>query len=273
MRGEFLNLAGARVYYYAAGTRGAGDPVVLIHGLPTSGHLWSEVVPLLPSGHRILVLDLLGYGRSDPPAGHELSIEAHAGRVLSMLDMLGVARACVVGHDLGGGVAQCLALQQPHRVSYLCLVDTVPLDRPPRRSIRFAGVPAPILRHLPAPLLLAIVRRDLLRGYNDRDRGRRSLDLYLRPFATPAGRDALVQHLRSVDDRRPVDVAQRLRGIDAPTAIVWGARDPFMPAHTGERLRRAIPGSRLFIARGVRHFVPEEAPHVVAEAVRELLAG
>src|ERR671917_498738 len=59
--------ASARVYYYAAGTRGTGEPLVFIHGFPTSSHLWRDVVPLLPDGHRAIVIDLLGYGRSDRP--------------------------------------------------------------------------------------------------------------------------------------------------------------------------------------------------------------
>ena len=73
MRGEFVDVGGARLYYYAAGSRGAGEPIVLIHGFPTSSHLWRDVVPLLPTGRRVVVLDLLGYGRSDPPMERDLS--------------------------------------------------------------------------------------------------------------------------------------------------------------------------------------------------------
>ena len=78
MRGEFVDVGGARIYYYATGTRGAGEPVVLIHGFPTSSHLWRDVAPLIPEGHRVVVIDLLGYGRSDPPNGRDLSIKGHA---------------------------------------------------------------------------------------------------------------------------------------------------------------------------------------------------
>jgi pimeloyl-ACP methyl ester carboxylesterase len=60
MRGEFVDVGGARMYYYAAGTRGSGEPVLFIHVFPSSGHLWNYVVPLLPSGHGALVLDLIG---------------------------------------------------------------------------------------------------------------------------------------------------------------------------------------------------------------------
>jgi pimeloyl-ACP methyl ester carboxylesterase len=95
VRGEFLDLGGVRLYYYAAGSRGAGEPIVLVHGFPTSGHLWSDVVPLLPEGHRVVVLDLLGFGRSDPPRGHAVDIRAHAERLVAVLDHLGINYACV----------------------------------------------------------------------------------------------------------------------------------------------------------------------------------
>src|SRR5689334_22854738 len=111
MRGEFVDLGGARLYYYAAGTRGAGEPIVFLHGFPTSSHLWSDVVPLVPAGHRVVVLDLLGYGRSDRPLGRPVSIRAHAERVVELLDILGISYACFVGHDVGGGIAQWLAVR------------------------------------------------------------------------------------------------------------------------------------------------------------------
>ena len=116
MRGEFLDLSGARIYYYAAGTRGAGNPVVLIHGFPTSSHLWNDVVPLMPAGHRIVVVDLLGYGRSDRPHGRGVDVAAHAERIAALLDELHIDRACVVGHGMGGGVAQWLAVRHASRV-------------------------------------------------------------------------------------------------------------------------------------------------------------
>src|SRR4051812_26594452 len=103
MRGEFIDLSRARVYYYAARTRGTGVPVVFLHGFPTSSHLWNGVVPFMPVGHRLVVLDLLGYGRSDRPLHHPVDIRAHAERVVLLLDELRVRRACLVGHGLGGG--------------------------------------------------------------------------------------------------------------------------------------------------------------------------
>jgi pimeloyl-ACP methyl ester carboxylesterase len=270
MRGEFVDLSGARIYYYAAGTRGAGNPVVLIHGFPTSSHLWSDVVPLMPAGHRIVVLDLLGYGRSDRPLGRPVDVPAHAARVVGLLDELHIDRACIVGHGMGGGIAQWLALKNPERVSHLALINSVALDGHESIHSGVTRAAMPLMRFLPPAALMSVARRDLLRGYEDSNRAIRSVELYLRPFAGTDGRNALVAHLRS--GRLPTHEL-RLSDIRVPTALVWGENDRALPLSLGSRMRDAIPGARLDVVAGVRHFTPEEAPREVADAVQELLSS
>lgn len=271
MRGEFVDLSGARLYYYAAGTRGAGEPIVLLHGFPTSGHLWADVVPLLPAGHRVVVVDLLGYGRSDPPRAASLGIGDHAGRIVELFDVLGIANACVVGHDVGGGVAQWLALHYAERVSRLCLIDSVAFAAWPKRDVRLARAMLPLTRHVPSAWLLSTLRSDLLRGYLDRERGARSVEQYVRPFASVEGRDAFMRHLLALDSRDTAAVGARLQEVVAPTAVVWGQYDPFLPVSLGRRLHQAIPGSTFDVLPGVRHFTPEEAPGKVADVLTNLL--
>lgn len=269
MRGEFVDLDGARVYYYAAGTRGAGDPVILIHGFPTSSHLWSDVVPLMPPGHRIVVLDLLGFGRSDRPQGRAVDVAAHAHRLVALLDELHIERACVVGHGMGGGVAQALAARHGERVSHICLVDSVALDGRESLHAGITRAAMPVAQLLPFAALNALLRRDLLRGYDDPARGTHSVDLYLRPFASSDGRDALVAALRAGKKPTGVDA----RGIKAPTSIVWGENDRAIPLSVGIRLRDAIPGARLTVIPGAKHFTPEERPREIADAIAALLHG
>lgn len=271
MRGEFLDLDGVRLYYYAAGTRGAGEPIVLIHGFPTSGHLWSDVVPQLPTGHRVVVLDLLGFGRSDPPRGHAVDIRSHTERLIAVLDHLGINYACVVGHDIGGGIAQWAAVRFPQRVSRLALVSSVAFDGWPSREVKLARAMLPLTRHLPPSWILSVVRTDLQRGYTDHERGAHEIDLYLRPFADAGGRDALVEHLAALDCRDTAALAPRLKDIVCPATIVWGADDPFLPRTLGTRLAGAIPGATIEIVPGARHFLPEENPGAVVASIRALL--
>jgi len=271
MRGEFLDLNGVRLYYYAAGSRGAGEPIVLLHGFPTSGHLWSDVVPLLPSGHRVVVLDLLGFGRSDPAVRGRVDLRSHGDRLVAVLDHLGINYACVVGHNIGGGIAQSVAVRHPHRVSRLCLVDSVAFDAWPTRAVKLARAMLPLTRHLPPAWIHSMVRADLLRGYLDHEKGSHDIDLYLRPFLEEEGRDALMTHLLALDPSETQAIAPQLKDVVCPTAIVWGERDPFLTAALGERLRAAIPRSTLEIVPDARHFLPHESSHAVANVIGHLL--
>jgi len=273
MRGEFVDVRGVRLYYYAAGTRGAGEPIVLVHGFPGSSHLWHRVVPLLPAGHRAVVLDLLGAGRSDPansPA--DLTAVAHVERLHAFFDELGIAAACVVGHGAGGAVAQALALTAPARVSRLVLVSSVAFDGRPAFRLATWLSGAPGTGALGAAPLAFLVRAAALDGYRGRTDGRRSLHLYLRPF-TGRGRVAsLAAQLRALNDSSVPACAARLGELRCPTAIVWGARDPILPVALAERLRAAIQGASLHVIADGRHYVPEEEPEEVARAVRAVLA-
>ncbi len=271
MRGEFLDVGGARLYYYAAGTRGGGEPLVLIHGFPTASHLWQELVPLLPEGRRVVVFDLLGYGRSDPPGNLPLDIKAHADRLLVLLDLLGINRACLIGHDVGGGIAQAVAVRAPHRVSHLCLISSVGFDDWPSREVKMARATLPLTRHLPATWLLSVLKTDLARGYVDPDLAARSIDRYVRSFSTPAGRDLLVAHLEALQPADTLEIGARLGAVPAPTAIIHGAHDPFLSIAAARRLHHAIRGSTLEIIESGRHFLPEESPDRLTELIAELL--
>jgi len=256
MRGEFVDVAGARLYYYAAGTRGAGEPIVLIHGCLTSSHLWSCVVPCLPDGHRTVVVDLLGHGRSDPPSGQPLTAHAHAKRLVRLLDALGIERACLVGHGFGATIAR---MAPQDRVSHLALLNAVPQDR---------GLPVPLrgARYLPGALLMHLVRARIASGYVDAGRAYRSLDHYMRPFMAPGGHAVIAAQLAAVaSDSHVVDNPV------APTAIIAGESDPFVAVHDAETLQASIPGATLDVLSDA-HYAPEESPERVARVITDLLA-
>jgi pimeloyl-ACP methyl ester carboxylesterase len=225
----------------------------------------------MPAGHRLVVLDLLGYGRSDPPNGRPLTLRAHAGRVVALMDALGITRACVVGHELGGGVAQAMALDAPARVSRLALADSVAFSGWPSRDVRFARALLRLTRRVAPGWLLGVLRADLERGYEDSTRAVHSIDRFIRPFATEEGREAFMQHLRALDAGETRALAERLGEIAIPTSVIWGANDSFLPVRLGRRLAAAIPGATLTIVPGARHFLPEDAPRPLADAIATLL--
>jgi len=273
MRGEFIDVAGARLYYYAAGTRGSAgrDPILLLHGVPASGHLWSDVVPLLPDGYRVIVLDLLGCGRSDQPRAASFGIPAHAERVTAVLDVLKVERACVVGHGVGAGIAQWIAVHHPARVSRLGLVNPVGLSDWPDVRLRALRACLPLLRALPPRMVCEAAERRLLAGHADAERGARSVTRYMRAYTGTAGRDALLHHLRDLSAADTAALVPALPRVTVPTAVLHGQQDPFCPLERARTLAYAIRNASLDTIEDAGHYLPDEAPVRVADAIARLL--
>lgn len=271
MRGEFVDVGGSRLYYYAAGTRGAGEPVLLIHGFPMASRLWSEFVPEFAAGHRLIIVDLPGFGRSDPPSAARRGCGAQAAAVAALLDDLQVERAFIVGHGLGGGVAQAFAVQWPARVAGLALVSSAGFGVKPRAMARFARALGPLAKHTPPALLSGLVHGSLRRGFADAERSHLALDSCLRSFAGVAGRDALAGHLSTLRHCDTASWSPRLRELDLPSTVVWGADDPFYPLSLGQRLHEALKGSTFTVIPGAAHFVPEDSPDALRRALEPLL--
>jgi pimeloyl-ACP methyl ester carboxylesterase len=169
-------------------------------------------------------------------------------------------------------VAQALAIHAPARVTRLALVDSVAFTGWPSRDVRLARAMLRLTGRVPPRWVLAVLRADLERGYADPSRAVHSIDRFIRPFTSDDGRATFMEHLRALDARETRTLAQRLGEIAAPTAIVWGAHDPFVRLKVGKRLAGAVPNATLHVIPGVRHFTPEDAPRPVADAIGALLA-
>lgn len=246
MRGEFIDLSGERLYYYAAGSRGAGEPVVLVHGFPTSSHLWLDVVAKLPAGHRVIVLDLLGFGRSDAPPDGDYTIGAHHKRLLELMDALRIDRACLVGHGTGGAVVQSLALDAPDRVTRLGLIGSSTVEGWFARDRRGARTLYDLALRLPAAVWRPILGGKIASSYSDPERGRRSADMYLAPFIEGDGAKVLRRHIAALTNGDIAGVAARAGGLRMP--VVSSGRSPW-------------------------RFMPEENPSEVAAIIGRLLDG
>ncbi|MBX3173840.1 MAG: alpha/beta hydrolase [Gemmatimonadaceae bacterium] len=271
MRGEFVDVGAGRLYYYAAGTRGSGLPVVLLHGFPMSSRLWSHVVRDFPPGHRLVVADLPGFGRSDAPLSAAAGCSDHAELLSALLDDLTIDRAIIVGHGLGGGVAQAFAVQWPERVAGLGLVSSAAFGQRPRRMARMARALGPLARITPPALLAGLVHGSVARGFADPARSHLVLDSCLRQFTSPSGRDALIRHLAAIRHCDTGPWSARLAELRVPAVVVWGESDPFYPVALGERLQAVLRGSTLHVLPGASHFVPEDSPDALLRALAPLL--
>ncbi len=271
MRGEFVDIGGHRLYYYARGTRGSGDPIVLIHGFPTSGHLWNNLTALLPPGRRIVVPDLLGHGRSDHPAHADLSLAGHASRLRRLLDELGVSRAALVGHHAGALIAGLAAIAEPERFTHLAMLNPIAGDAVLSGTLAVLRAFLPIARLVPPGMLQARIHREISRWYNDPSRARVSVDMYLRTLAAPNRWPSFMRQLRALETSESMECTRALATLNKPVAIVAGSDDPAVPATAVAQLRRVLPRATLDIFQNDRHFSPEESPEQVARVVTLLL--
>lgn len=271
MRGEFVEVDSRRLYYFAAGSRGQGDPIVLIHGFPTSSHLWSELISLLPQGHRIVVPDLLGYGRSDPGERSELSISAHATRMAGLLDALGIRRCSIAAHHLGACIAATIAARHPDRVSHLCLLHPLGGDVTWTGTFSVLRAFLPLVRLTPFALWRPALRTELARWFSDPAKSRAEVDRYLSVWRTPWNWRQLLRHLAALEAEDVGATTELLRRVHIPVAIVAGDDDPAVPRVALDRIREACPTAALDIIRGVRHFSPAESPERVADSIERLL--
>lgn len=234
--------------------------------------LWRDVAPRLAAYARVIAVHLLGYGASDLPAGKPVDLVAQAGYVAELLDRFGVEHATVVGQDIGGGVAQLLAVQHRATVERLALVNAVCYDVWPVLEARLLRRSAPVVTHTPAALVTAELKLGLQRGFVHHGRGAAWLDLFLMPFADEQGIGVLLEHARSLSSGPTELVASLLPTLALPVAVIWGAQDPFLKLEYGERLARDIPGADLTVIERASHFSPVDAPDEVADALLRLLA-
>lgn len=247
---------------------GQGPAVLLIHGIGDSSVTWRSIIPRLARDHTVIAPDLLGHGASDKPRA-DYSIAGYANAMRDLLSVLGIDRATVVGHSLGGGVAMQFAYQYPERCERVVLVSTGGVGKDVNPLLRIASAPN---ADLVLPLLsVRATRAAVSAGFSvlqalQTDIGR-DADNFLRVFdALPdvASRTAFVRTLRAVVDMRGqvitmLDRCYLMR--DRPTLLVWGKRDPIIPYEHGVMAHAAMPWSRLETFEGAGHF-----PHITHAA-------
>lgn len=262
----------------ANGTFGDGDPVVLIHGTPSSSFIWRNVVPeLTAAGYRVLVFDLLGYGLSERPSDPEVdtSVTGQVPILEGVLDLWGVDDLHIIAHDIGGGVAQRFALQSPQRVRSLTMIDVVSFDSWPSERTHQqmqAGLESLIKAsdadhraHFRDWLYSAVQNKQRLADT--------SLETYLDFISGPIGQGSLFQHqVRHYAPDHTNDVAPRYGELGAlPVQLIWGADDAWQVVDWAHKLHAAIPGSELHVLEDCGHFAMEDQPERISALLVDFL--
>jgi pimeloyl-ACP methyl ester carboxylesterase len=256
---------------------GSGSPtVVLLHGYGATGFTWRHWVPSMERSHRVLNLDLKGFGDSGHLSTGGFSPVDHAAAVVESLDPYPDERLVLAGHSLGGGIAllTALAMMRRHdtRLAGLVLVSAAAYaDRiPPFVRIARAGVLGrAFLRFVPKALLIRTVLTAVQNSRHPPDR--RSIAGYAEPFRRASHRAACVATALQIIPRNLDSLIGAYPSIHVPALLVWGDGDRVSSPETGRRLAEALPRSRLEVIRDCGHMPQDEQPEATLALVNRFL--
>jgi haloalkane dehalogenase len=250
---------------------GAGEPVILLHGIPTWSFLYNEVIPLLAPHHRVIAPDFLGHGYSDRRDFFDRSLVAQTEMILRLMDHLGIECAHFVGHDTGGGVSLIMAINHADRVARLVLTNVVAYDSWPIDDMIALGNPN---WRSKAPREVAdFLASGLPDGLFNRDRLTPAFEAgIVAPYSDEEGKISIIRNASALNTNHTTMLVARHGEIRAPTLCLWGVHDPWQTIRDGERLASEIPNARLARVENASHWIPHDTPEVFAEEVRTFLA-
>jgi pimeloyl-ACP methyl ester carboxylesterase len=269
---QFVELDGMRVHVRDEGPRG-GIPIILLHGTSASLHTWEGWVDKLKDRHRVISLDLPGFGLTGPFPDADYRLTRYLRFLTNFFDRMDAKRFVLVGNSFGGFLAWQFALAMPDRVDRLVLVDAGGYPQQARSipiGFRIAGLP--VVNQVARQLLpRSVIESSLRNVYGDPERVTAALvDRYFELTLRAGNRQALGQRIRQIPTG---ENAERIRDIVVPTLILWGGRDRLVPPETAGRFHADIRGSRLVVFDDLGHVPHEEDPARTEAALEQFLAG
>jgi cis-3-alkyl-4-acyloxetan-2-one decarboxylase len=271
---RYLEAGDVRLHYVDEGPSDA-PPLLFVHGNPTWSYLWRRALAELPAkGHRCVAFDHMGFGRSDkPPLLARYTLRTHIDNALELIDELDLKDVVVVAHDWGGPIGLGAMVERLDRLRGLVLLNTwaweLPSFVPPFvREFRTEGL-GEILA-LGGNLFIESIPG----GMAKRDTDPVMMDAYRAPFPDYWSRIGMLAFQRDIPlterDRSAQvmgSIHERLLGLDLPVTLIWGMRDPVFQPVFLDQWREIFPQARVIELEDAAHFVPEDRPDALVEAL------
>jgi pimeloyl-ACP methyl ester carboxylesterase len=248
--------------------------VLLIHGLGATKVSFLPTLAALAPHHRVLAVDLPGFGDSDKPLLARYDAPYFASAMTALLDALELERADVIGNSMGGRVALEIGLSAPDRVRRLALLAPSLAwlrSRPWAPYLRLVAPQLGLIQPAPRVIVEAIVRR-VIPG-SEQEWTAAGIDEFLRSYLTPRGRAAFYAAARNIYLEEPYGPGgfwTRLPSLSPPSLFVWGRRDPLVPISFARHVRAALPDAAHLELR-CGHVPQLERPKETHEAILRFL--
>jgi len=253
----------------AYGMRGAGPPVVLVHGTPWSSFNLRQLIESLSSSFTVYFYDLIGYGQSDKAPG-DVSLAVQNQLLDELLDYWKLEKPCIVGHDFGGTTVLRCHLINERDFDKIVLIDPVtisPWGSPFFLHVRtheaaFAGVSD----YIHEAIVRAYIGTAIFKPIDDH-----TLDETVRPWTEPGGKAAFYRQIAQANSIYTDEVQPLYPEIKKPVLILWGREDSWIPLENGEALHDMIPGSQFHVIEDAGHLAIEEQPEELVNRILPFL--
>ncbi len=269
-----LQVEGARLSLIDAGE---GEPLLLLHGYPQSLLTWRHQIGPLSGRYRVIAPDWFGWGQSERGYDHPPRYWDEAKRIGSLMDALELPRCTLIVHDYGGFLGLGFAGRYPQRVQRLAILNSRAHRVFPPSSYALFWMLCTAgrvygLRQLMAEMPIGWLHRQLMRRYLRRDCfDQAQMADYIDWMSSREGKRWLLHFFRYYELPERPELIAGLQNIKCPVAIIWGDQDPYCPWTTAVDLARHIPQARLTRLEGADHYVMEERPGEVLQALSTLL--
>lgn len=270
---RFVDIDGLNLHYLTAGPED-GEPVILVHGWPTSSFLWRNVMPSIAEHRRVVALDLPAFGRSSKPTDVSYSLRFYERVLGGFAEHLGADRVGLVVHDLGGPIGLYWAAHNSERIERLALLNTLVYTEMSWAVIAFVtACRLPGVRsYLTSPSGL---RGAMRLGVHNRDRlDKGVIAAYQEPFKGKAARRALAKAGFGVHPNGLKEIVAWLPTVDVPVCLTYGARDRILPdvAETMARVKKDVPHAELHELPDCGHFLQEDRPDEIGKILGDFFA-
>ncbi|MEM7179843.1 MAG: alpha/beta fold hydrolase [Spirochaetota bacterium] len=268
---RYVQVGDIKICYYEYGQE--GEPVLLLHGWPTSAFLYRKIAPQIAHNKRVIAIDLPGFGGSDKRTDITYSFQFFSKIINGFLLELGIDKISLVVHDLGGPVGLYWACNHMQSVSKLVILNTLVY---PEMSwavkLFLLIVKAPFVNSLfVSPFALRLA---MMLGIVDSNKYTEEMfQGVLAPFVTDSDRQALLQAGGDLQVRGLFVIAQKISNFHIPVRIIYGEEDRILPdiAETVQRLKSDLPQAEVTVLKRCGHFLQEDQPEVLGKLLKEFL--
>ncbi len=255
---------------------GQGRPILLLHGFATSSYTWHAILPELSKNHRVIAIDLRGFGASDKPLDDRYSIQDQTEAVQAFIEQENLRDLTVIGHSYGGGITLTLALnaaqEKKPRIRNIVLIDTIAYRQP--IPIFFKLLQIPMVGDIGMTLVPPEIQagQGLRLAYYDQDKiSGQDVAEYANTLYSSAAKHALTKTIEQLIPENIDEIALRYKTIKLPTLIVWCQQDKVVPVVLGLRLHEEMRSSELALFTHCGHMPQEEKPEDTVAAIQAFL--